>query len=128
MQLIDMRYARIEGTEVVVQVTSAAEAKAAIRELRHKKKELGILKKRLLKEMKASRTAHAKAERERERQAKAKGVVASLRRVGRMLSGPEPIATRNPDEIAGEISKMDEICHNIDSCVVQLEGKLLTLN
>ncbi|MGQ0671975.1 MAG: hypothetical protein ACT4N2_03730 [Hyphomicrobium sp.] len=127
MNLIAMRYARIEGTEVLVEVRSAVEAKAAIKELRHKKKELALLKKRLVKEQRTSRAAHARAERERERAARAKGVVASLRRVGRMFSAGTPVASRDPDVIGHDLRRMDDISHNIDSCIVQLEGKLLTL-
>lgn len=127
MQLIDMRYAKIVGTEVMVEVTSAAEAKAAIKELKHKKKELALLKKRLVKEHKSARTAHDRAEKERLREARQKGVVASLKRVGRMLSGPEPVEARHPNDIGTEIRQMDDIAHNIDSCIVQLEGKLLRL-
>lgn len=128
MQLIDMRYARIEGTEVLVEVNSAAEAKAAIKELKHKKKELALLKKRLIREQKSARTAHDRADRDRLREAKQKGVVASLKRVGRILSGPETVDARHPNEIGAEIRKMDDIAHNIDSCIVQLEGKLLRLS
>jgi membrane protein involved in colicin uptake len=127
MQLIDMQYAKIVGTEVMVEVSSAAEAKAAIKELKHKKKELAILKKRLLKEQKSARAAHAKAERERQREAKAKGMVASLKRVGRMLSGPDTVDARDPAEIGADLKQLDDIAHNIDSCIVQLEGKLLRL-
>lgn len=125
MQLIEMRFAKIVGTEVTVEVKSAAEAKAAIKELRHKKKELAILKKRLSKEHQTSRTAYARAERDRAREAKAKGIVASVRRVGRMFSGPEPVAARDPAEISADVRQMNEIAHNIDSCIVQLEGRLL---
>jgi hypothetical protein len=127
MQLIDMRYARIVGTEVMVEVRSAAEAKTAIKELKHKKKELALLRKRLVKEEKTQRAAHAKAERDRAREAKAKGVVASLKRVGRMLTGPDEVEGRTPDDVAADIKTMDTIAHNIESCIVQLEGKLLTL-
>lgn len=127
MNLIEMRYAKIVGSEVMVQVTSAAEAKTAIKELRHKKKELAILKKRLLKEQKSSRAAFARAERERAREARARGVVASLRRVGRMISGEAPVDARPVDEIGSDLKQLDDIAHNIDSCIVQLEGKLLTL-
>lgn len=127
MQLIEMRFAKIVGTEVMVEVNSAVEAKAAIKELRHKKKELAILKKRLTKEHQASRAAFARAERAQAREAKAKGLVASVRRVGRMFSGPDPVDARDPVAIAADVRQMDEIAHNIDSCIVQLEGRLLKL-
>ncbi len=113
MQLIEMRFAKIDGTDVKVQVNSAAEAKEAIKELKHKKKELALLKKRLLKEERASRAAHERANREAERIAKARGFMASIRRVGRLFRKPDPIRV------------MDDIAHNIESCIVQLEGKLL---
>ena len=127
MKLIEMRYARIEGIEVLVQVNSAAEAKAAIKELKHKKKELALLKKRLLTEERSSRAAHERAERAREREAKARGLVASMRRVGRIFKKPAPLTARDPGVFGADIRAMDDIAHNIDSCVVQLEGKLLRM-
>ena len=42
-------------------VNSAAEAKEAIKELKHKKKELALLKKRLLKEERGTDTREASA-------------------------------------------------------------------
>ena len=41
MQLTPMRFTMIEGTEVTVKVNSPSEAKTAIKELRHRKKEVG---------------------------------------------------------------------------------------
>ena len=125
MQLIEMRYAKIEGTEVKVQVNSSAEAKDAIKELKHKKKEIALIKKRLLKEERAARAAHDRADREANRITKAKGFIASMRRVGRFFSKPPPVGTRAPDLVTADIRVMDDIAHNIDSCIVQLEGKLL---
>ena len=49
-----MRFTKIEGTTVAVHVTSAEEAKAALKELRHKKKELKFLRGALAKQHKAS--------------------------------------------------------------------------
>ena len=43
MQLAPMRFVKIDGTAVSVTVTSAEEAKAALKELRHKKRELKFL-------------------------------------------------------------------------------------
>jgi ABC-type histidine transport system ATPase subunit len=127
MQLIEMRFAKIDGTDVRVQVNSAAEAKEAIKELKHKKKELALLKKRLIKEERASRSAHDRAERETQRIAKARGFMASVRRVGRLFRKPAPIDAREPELVAADIRVMDDIAHNIDSCIVQLEGKLLRM-
>jgi septal ring factor EnvC (AmiA/AmiB activator) len=123
MQLREMRFAKIEGLEVLVEVHSAAEAKSAIRELKHKKKELALLKRRLLKEQAAARRAEAREERERERQARQRGVVATLRRVSRVFRSKAP--ERDLEAIGRDVDRTDEILHNIDSCIIQLEGKLL---
>ena len=123
MQLREMRFARIEGIEVLVEVHSAAEAKSAIRELKHKKKELALLKRRLLKEQSTARRALAREERERERQAQRRGVVATLRRVSRVFRSKAQ--GRDLEAIGRDIDQADEILHNIDSCIIQLEGKLL---
>jgi hypothetical protein len=34
---------------------------------------------------------------------------------------------RNPDEIEREIHAIDETLHNVEGCILQLQGKLLTL-
>ena len=124
MQLREMRFARIEGTEVMVSVQSAVEAKTAIKELRHKKKELGLLRRRMIKEQSATRRALARDERERARQARSKGVLATLKRVSRVFRSKRP--ERDLEAIARDLEHTDEILHNIDSCIIQIEGKLLT--
>lgn len=63
MQLAPMRYTRIEGTAVAVSVTSAAEAKAALKELRHKRRELKFLRSALLRRQKVARARQAKPKR-----------------------------------------------------------------
>lgn len=123
MQLREMRFARIEGTEVLVEVKSEKEAKAAIKELRHKKKELGLLKRRLAREEASARRAVSRAEAEREREARRRGLFATLRRVSRAFSkGP---VVPDVDAIEKEVEKANEILHNIESCIIQLEGRLL---
>jgi hypothetical protein len=44
MQLASMRYVKIDGTAIGVTVASAAEARAALKELRHKKREIKFLR------------------------------------------------------------------------------------
>jgi tetrahydromethanopterin S-methyltransferase subunit G len=34
---------------------------------------------------------------------------------------------RNPAEIARELQRIDETLHNVEGCIVQLQGKMLTL-
>ncbi len=55
MQLAPLRFTKIEGTTVAVNVASAAEAKAALKELRHKKRELKFLRGALAKQHKAAK-------------------------------------------------------------------------
>ncbi len=89
MQLREMRFATITGTEVTVKVGSAGDAKAAIKELRHKKKDFAAL--------------------------------------GRLSSvfGSDDHA-EDVERLEKDLIHMEEILHNIDSCIIQLEGRLLT--
>lgn len=123
MQLREMRFARIDGTEVLVEVKSEQEAKSAIKELRHKKKELALLKRRIVKQEARARRTIERAEEAAEHEARKRGLFATLRRVSRVFRKGE--ALPDLDSIQGEIEKTDEILHNIDSCIIQLEGRLL---
>lgn len=123
MQLREMRYARIEGTEVMVQVHSAEEAKAAIKELRHKKKELGLVRKRMLKEQKSARTALDRLERDHNRSSRRGGLRGLVSRMSKVVKSREPL--RDLATIQADLSRTDDIVHNIDSCIIQLEGRLL---
>lgn len=124
MQLREMRFARIEATEVIVSVTSAEEAKAAIKELRHKKKEINLLKRRMQKEQARAKRAVAREERERSRAASRRGIVGTLKRVSNAFRSKKP--ERDLAAIEREIETAEEILHNLDSCIIQIEGKLLT--
>ena len=123
MQLREMRFARIDGTEVLVEVKSEAEAKAAIKELRHKKKELALLKRRILKQEASARRTIERAEAAAEREARKRGLFATLRRVSRAFSKRETLP--DVDALEREVEKADEILHNIESFIIQLEGRLL---
>ena len=63
MQLAPMRYVKIDGTAVGVTVASATEAKAALKELRHKKQEIKFLRGALLRRQKAARPEPSKRKR-----------------------------------------------------------------
>lgn len=119
-----MRFAVIAGTEVTVKVTSAAEAKTAIRELRHKKKEVTLLKRRVAAELKRARAAEAKAEKVAARRARQKGFVAALARLSSVFSGDDH--SDDVERLEKDLAHTDEILHNIDSCIIQLEGRLLS--
>ena len=123
-----MRFTRIEGTAVSVSVTSAAEAKAALKELRHKKRELKFLRSALVKRQKAAR-----AKRPKKGKPPKTGFQTFLDDVRWGLSaiveqGTQPARAAKqptPAEIESELKRTDEILHNIQGCILQLEGKLL---
>jgi hypothetical protein len=127
MQLAETRYTHIEGTEVIVKVQSAEEARLAIRELKHRKKELGFLKRSLARQLK--RATPRKGGRRSKRSFAGMlwaGTVwvldAMMRLAGRFKEGPRIKSTA---ELGREIARIDETLHNVDSCIIQVEGKLL---
>jgi hypothetical protein len=131
MQLAPMRYTKIEGTAVAVSVRTAAEAKAAVKELRHRKRELKFLRAALARRLRALRPRQGTGGRRGERSL----LGLALSGIGRLAAGMVEAATvpraerraRNPDEIEREIHAIDETLHNIEGCILQLQGKLLTL-
>jgi hypothetical protein len=128
MQLAPMRYVKIDGTAVGVTVASATEAKAALKELRHKKREIKFLRGALLRRQKAARPEPSKRKRP----------VSLLRRLWRgvraLAAALIDVTTvsrserkkRSPAEIERELEWTQEVLHNIEGCILQLEGKLLT--
>jgi hypothetical protein len=128
MQLAPMRFTKIDGTAVSVSVTSSAEAKAALKELKHKKRELKFLRSALLRRQRAIRAKEKPAPRGRR---------SLMRRffggLWRFITWLIELATvskaerhaRSPVEIDKELHRIDETLHNIDGCILQLEGKML---
>jgi hypothetical protein len=130
MQLAPMRYTRIDGTAVAVSVKSATEAKAAVKELRHKKRELKFLRAALARRQRALRPRPS-GRRGRTEESVLRWV---LMGVGRGLASLIELATvsreerraRDPAEIEREVHRLDETLHNIEGCLLQLQGKLLS--
>jgi hypothetical protein len=130
MQLAPLRYTKIDGTAVAVSVKSATEAKAAVKELRHKKRELKFLRAALVRRLRALRP---KKGRKRSRTEDSL-VVSALTGLGGLIgnlvdattSSREERRARDPAEIKREIHNIDETLHNIEGCILQLQGKLLT--
>ncbi|HEX2842603.1 hypothetical protein [Hyphomicrobium sp.] len=106
-----------------VEVKTEKEARAAIKELKHKKKELALLKKRIAKQEARARRTIERAEEAAEREARRRGLFATLRRISRSFGKREALPDVN--EIERNLENTDEIIHNIDSCIIQLEGRLL---
>jgi hypothetical protein len=127
MQLAPMRYVKIEGTAVGVTVTSAVEAKAALKELRHKKREIKFLRSALLRRQKAARSEGSRRKRP------TSFLVRLFRGTRTLLAALIDVATvsaserkqRSPAEIERELQWTDEVLHNIEGCILQIEGKLL---
>jgi hypothetical protein len=128
MQLAPMRFTRIDGTAVSVSVTSAAEAKAALKELRHKKRELKFLRSALARQKKSVRAKENRGRRPPSLLRRLIGgigwLIAAL--FERATVSKAERRTRSPAEIERELQHTDEILHNIQGCILQLEGKLLS--
>jgi hypothetical protein len=124
MQLTPMRFTTIEGTEVTVKVNSPKEAKTAIRELRHRKKEVGLHRRALLRLQRSAVKERMRLERAAGQRSRRRGMFGSLARVASLLRPDKPL--HDLDYIEQELHRVDETLHNIDVCIVQIEGKLLT--
>jgi hypothetical protein len=128
MQLAPMRFVKIDGTAVSVTVASAEEAKAAVKELRHKKRELKFMRSALAKQQRAGRAQRAKAAKSSKT-----GLQTFLDDMRWGLSAIVDQGTQKPDtpkpltlaEIEAEVRRLDETLHNIEGCILQLQGKLL---
>jgi hypothetical protein len=122
MQLTPMRFTTIEGTEVTVKVNSPREAKTAIKELRHRKKEVGLHRRALLRQQKAALKERARMERAAGQRSRRRGLLGSLARVASLFRSNKP---HDLESIEQELHLVDETLHNLDVCIVQIEGKLL---
>jgi len=132
MHLAPMRYTKIEGTAVAVTVTSATEAKAAVKELRHKKRELKFLRGALVRRQRALRPKQG-GKRRRGGRSDASAVSRAIGGLGGLIGGlfdhvTVPAGQRrahDPAEIERELKRIDATLHNIEGCILQLQGKLL---
>ena len=131
MQLAPMRYTKIEGTAVEVSVTSATEAKAAVKELRQRKSEYRFLRKGLVQKQRAARPKRGGT---RSRTKQTSTLSKAVDGLGGMIGGlfnhdmvsGAGHGGRALTEIEHEIRHIDELLHNIEGCILQLQGKLLT--
>lgn len=126
MKLTPMRFTTIEGTDVTVQVTSSADAKRAIKELRHRKKEVGLHRRALLRQQKAALKEQAQTQRATAERARRRGVIATMSRMASLFRKEAPLY--DLASIEQELQMTDEVMHNIDACILQIEGKLLLSN
>lgn len=123
MQLTPMRFTTIEGTEVTVKVNSPKEAKTAIKELRHRKKEVGLHRRALLRLQRAAAKERTRLERAAGQRSRRRGFFASMARAASLFRRDKPL--HDLESIEHELHLVDETLHNLDVCIVQIEGKLL---
>ena len=121
MNFSPARYISILGTEVHAAVDNPAEGKTALKEIRQKKAEYGLKRRALVYQQKKAKTAAETAGKTPAK--KRTGLVAALRRMFAKARSAKPRKTLA--EIETEIHTVDEILFNLDSCKVQIEGKLL---
>ena len=127
MQLAASHYVTIEGTTVVLAPRSAEEARKALKELRHKRREFTWVKRSLLRQKKAALSrAGRKMRRDRRRKtgiARIWNLLAAASALPRLLTTAR--ARMDLAEIERECQRIEEIQHNIDSAILQVEAKLL---
>jgi hypothetical protein len=131
MQLAPLRYTKIEGTAVEVSVKSATEAKAAVKELRQRRKEIQLTRKALVRKQ---RELRPKKSSKRARAKQASTLTKVVNGLGGLIGGlfdhdAAPGGGQSGRDLAGiqrDIRHADELLHNIEGCIVQLQGKLLT--
>lgn len=124
MRLSSSRYISILGTEVHAAVTTAAEGKIALKELRQKKNEYALKKRALVYQQRRAKEAAERAE-GKPAQRRKTGVFATLRRLFGKVQARAP--KRSLAELENQIHDIEEVLFNLDSCKVQIEGKLLHL-
>src|SRR5262249_19232489 len=125
MQLAASRYVTFEGTSVVLAPRSAEEAKKALKELRHKKREFPWIKRSLLRQKKAAEARALRATRARRKTwlTRLRSLVHALTAIPRLFTRVR--ANIDVADIDRECRRIDDIQHNIDSAILQVEGKML---
>lgn len=123
MKLSEARFVSIIGAEVLASPASAADAKMALKEIRQKKKEFALRRRALVSQQKASKAAAERADGATSR--RKSGLFAAL---GRLIGRARAMRPRRElTEIEADLTQVDEILFNLDSCAVQIEGKLLRM-
>jgi hypothetical protein len=124
LHLSAARFVSILGTEVHANPASKAEGKIALAELRQKKKEYALRRRALVSQQRAAKDAAERAE-GTATQNKKRGFAALIGKLFRKAKARTP--KRDLAEIDADLAAVDEILFNLDSCAVQIEGKLLQL-
>lgn len=128
MQLSQTRFVKVDGTTVSATVKTAAEAKIAVKEIRQKKKEYAHIRKGLMRQLKAAEQLVNTTK----KKSKPAGFFS---RVGAVVgsvasfAGAYGTAQAKADipRLQLECAHADEILHNLDTVLIQIEGKLLRM-
>lgn len=127
MELAATKFVKIEGTKVTVAVASAEEARLAVKELKHKKKELAYIRRGLVRQRKAVEAIAARGKR------RSKAPQGFWQRLGAGISTlmASPYAYGNARQIMDipsiekDSARIEELLLSIDACLLQIEGKLI---
>ncbi len=131
MKLSPTRFIEVDGTRIALLAADDREARLALEELRHKKKELIHYKRRLRR--------RAKMIAARDKREKRVGtspdlspwgyVARSLGAVVQLITGWNPFPgaplPNNSHTIAADLHTLDEIRLNVDAAILHIEGKLI---
>lgn len=131
MQLSNTRYVRIDGTRVLLLAASEAEGHAALKELRHKNKEVLLWKRRLRRRLKTIETSN-KREALIGMVADTGPVVYVARSLGAVVAlvtgwNPFPVSAglpRTANAVREDIATLDEVQLNVEEALLHLEGRL----
>lgn len=130
MQLSETQFVKIDGTSVTASVDTADEAKRAAKELRQKKREFTHIKRGLQRQRKAAERQASQAKR---RRAPKPGFLSKVRSAFAAVAGIAGAYGRasvimDLPRLERECAATDEILHNIETVLIQIEGKLLQLS
>lgn len=127
MELAATKFVRIDGARVTVAVTSAEEARLAVKELRHKKREIVVMRRALLRQKRAAKALAARA---RPRASRKQGWWSRLGS-GLAILTALPFAYGRASQIMDlprieqDCARLEELQHSLDACLLQIEGKLI---
>ncbi len=131
MQLSKARYIEIDGTRVALLAADDAEARVALKELRHKKKELLHHKRRLRRRRKAIERWEA----QEQHTGTTPGmspldfVARSLGAVVAAVSGWDPFPAAglplSREAVVEDLYWLDEVLLNVNEAILHVEGKLI---
>lgn len=131
MELAATKFVKIDGTKVTVAVNSAEEARVAIKEIKHKKREVAHLRRVLARKRKIAQARALRAARARPRARKrpgwlswvGSGLMALLARPLVQAARAKPVL--DLPTIERDCVALEELGHSLDACMLQLEGRLI---